>query len=188
MERLSDEQLMAQVMDGERSALAPLVERYHGRLLGYLYRLTFGNRPLAEDLVQDTFVRILQQDSYQPNRPFKPWVYAIATHLVYDYFRSSEQNRTTLLNDKVQPDLPGALPGPEDQAQTADEGQIVMKAIGQLGEEYRTTLLLRFYGGLSLQEIAETLLVPVGTVKSRLSVGTRRLHALLIHLREGAER
>ena len=69
MEQFSDEQLITRVMNGEKSALVPLVERYHSRLLGYLYRLTFGNQPLAEDLVQDTFVHILQQDSYRPGRP-----------------------------------------------------------------------------------------------------------------------
>jgi len=92
------------------------------------------------------------------------------------------------LNDRVQPDQADSLPGPEERTQTADEGLAVAKAIGQLGDEYRVVLILRFYGGLSLQEISETLMIPVGTVKSRLSVGTQRLRALLIRLKEGAER
>ena len=55
----TDEQLIARVMAGDSAALAPLVERYHGPLLAYLYRLTGGDRPLAEDLVQDTFEHVI---------------------------------------------------------------------------------------------------------------------------------
>jgi RNA polymerase sigma-70 factor (ECF subfamily) len=65
-----------------------------------------------------------------------------------------------------------------------EENQIIAAAIGQLGDEYRSALLLRFYQGMSLQEIADTLHIPLGTVKSRLSVGTHRLRDLLINLQE----
>src|SRR5262245_7780873 len=75
VDQLTDEQLITRMMDGDTAALARLVERYHRPLLGYLYRLTSGNDALAEDLAQETFVRILQQDSYQSDRPFKPWLY-----------------------------------------------------------------------------------------------------------------
>jgi hypothetical protein len=57
--------------------LASLVERYYGAVLGYLYRLAQGNRPLAEDLTQETFSSLLHQGSYVPQRRFKPWLYAI---------------------------------------------------------------------------------------------------------------
>jgi RNA polymerase sigma-70 factor (ECF subfamily) len=63
----------------------------------------------------------------------------------------------------------------------------VAAALAQLSEEYRVALLLRFYQGLSLQEIAEALHLPLGTVKSRLSVGTHRLRKLLAPVREGVD-
>ena len=176
----TDEQLMAQVMRGDASALAPLVERYHGPLLGYLYRLTNGNRPLAEDLVQDTFVRVMRQASFQAGRPFKPWLYAIATHLAYDHFRSAAARRTTALDDAPRAEPIDPAPGPEVLAQAASQGRQVAAAIGQLSEEYRAALLLRYYGGASMQEISAALRIPLGTVKSRLSVGTRRLRQLLL--------
>jgi RNA polymerase sigma-70 factor (ECF subfamily) len=77
---LTDEELMAHILAGNRAALAPLVERYQRPLFAYLYRLG-GDRALAGDLVQDTFVRLLEQRTYQAGRPFRPWLYAIATNL-----------------------------------------------------------------------------------------------------------
>lgn len=176
---------MTAVTSGERAALAALVERYHAPLLGYIYRLTGGNHPLAEDLTQETFLSLLHHSGYQPDRPFKPWLYAVATNLTRDHFRSAAVRHSTTAADEAPPESIDTAPGPEELAVAADEGRAVACAIGQLGDEYRVVLLLRFYNGLSLREIADTLDVPLGTVKSRLSVGTRRLRDLLTEAREG---
>jgi RNA polymerase sigma-70 factor (ECF subfamily) len=176
----TDEQLIARLMQGERAALAPLVERYHGPLLAYLYRLANGDRPLAEDLVQDTYVHLLQQRSYQPGRPVRPWLYAIATHLAYDHFRSPAVRRARPLDDPAQPEPADDAPGPEELAQLAGAARQVAAALGRLSPEYRAALLLRYYAGHSLLEISQALDIPLGTVKSRLSVGTRRLRHLLL--------
>lgn len=189
MHEPGDEVLMAAVMNGDGAALATLVERHHSPLLGYLYRLVGGDRPLAEDLCQETFACLLRQRSYQAGRPFKPWLYAIATNLARDHRKSAavcrvqpgaESEETLLI-------LQDTTPGPEEQALAAEQIQEVAAALARLGAEYRVTLLLRFYHGFSLQEIAETLRVPLGTVKTRLSVGTRRLRALLAPVQEGVE-
>ncbi len=189
MEQQSDEALMAAVMAGEASALALLVQRHHGPLMGYLYRLAGGDRPLAEDICQETFLRLLHQQQYQAGRPFKPWLYAIATNLARDYFKSAVVSRT--LHQRGQDETLLALcdpaPGPEERALAAEQGADVAAAFARLGEEYRAALLLRFYQGLSLQEIADALHVPLGTVKSRLSVGTRRLRELLAPVKEGVD-
>jgi RNA polymerase sigma factor (sigma-70 family) len=148
-------------------------------LLGYLYRLVRGNRQLAEDLVQETFVQILKQDSYLPGHPFKPWLYAIATNLVRDHYRAADTRRRDLLDAEEVAQIYDLAPGPEELAVAADQGKAVAAALEQLGEEYRAALILRFYDRLSLQEMAGALNVPLGTVKSRLSVGTRRLRELL---------
>lgn len=184
----SDEQMMASVMAGHQGALATLVERHYSTVLSYLYRLTGGNRSLAEDLAQETFMSLLRQASYQRERPFKPWLYAIATNLARDHFKSAATRHSASPCDDALLALYDTAPGPEEQALAADEARAVATAIAQLGEEYRVTLLLRFYNGLSLQEIAETLSVPLGTVKSRLSTGTRRLRDLLSPTHQGAKR
>ena len=182
--QLSDEQLASRATFGEQAALSQLVERYHAPLLGYLYRLVDEDRSLAEDLVQETFVRLLRQTSFKSDRPFKPWLYAIATNLARDYFRSPASRRIQSIEDETQLELRDVSPGPEDIAQVADRGRIVMWALQQLSPEYRIVLLLRYYQSLSLQEISVTLELPLGTVKSRLSVGTHRLRDLLVMKKE----
>jgi RNA polymerase sigma-70 factor (ECF subfamily) len=184
MEQPSDEELMHRVLVGDQDALGALVVRYHHSLLGYLYRMTDGDRPLAEDLVQETFTRLLRPAHFQLGRPFRPWLYAIATNLARDSYRSAAARRTTTAPEALLAEQPDPEPTPEQRAITADEGRAVRAALRQLGEEYRVTLALRFYQGLRLEEVAQALDVPLGTVKSRLSVGIRRLRAVLIAMRE----
>jgi RNA polymerase sigma-70 factor (ECF subfamily) len=180
-ETLNDEQLMAKVMTGDEFALALLVERHHSALLGYLYRLNNGDRALAEDLVQEAFLRILRPANFQPGRPFKPWLYAIATNLARDHFKSAtaRYSVTSSSEDERLSNMLDSEPGPEELVLMAEKGNEVANAINRVGPEYKAALLLRFYNDLSLQEIAQTLNIPIGTVKSRLSVGTRRLLELL---------
>jgi len=170
---------MISVLAGDTASLTVLVERHHGPLLGYLYRLLGGDRPLAEDIAQETFLRVLRQDNYQQGRPFKPWFYAIATNLVRDHFKSAAVQRGASQDDEGMLSICDTVPGPEEALLAAEQGSLIAAAMRKLGEEYRAALLLRFYHGLSLQEIADTLNIPLGTVKSRLSVGTRRLRDLL---------
>jgi RNA polymerase sigma-70 factor (ECF subfamily) len=189
MQERSDEQLMAAVIAGDQVALAALVTRHHGPLLGYLYRLVGGDRPLAEDLVQETLLHVLRQRTFRSDRPFKPWLYTIATNLARDYFKSAAVRQRWQGGDEEEAllQLYDSSPGPEESALEAEQGGEVRVAIAQLGEEYRVVLLLRFYQGFSLQEIAETLHIPLGTVKSRLSVGVHRLRTVLASVPKGVD-
>lgn len=189
MQERSDEQLMAGVMTGDQMALSALVTRHHGPLLGYLYRFVGGNRLLAEDLVQETMLHVLRQRTYQPDRPFKPWLYTIATNLARDYFKSAAVRQRWQKDDEeeVLLQLYDDTAGPEEHALAAEKGLEVRVALTQLREEYRVVLLLRFYQGFSLQEIAETLQIPLGTVKSRLSVGAHRLRKMLTSVLKGVD-
>lgn len=191
MERLSDEQLLAAVLAGDRDALACLVERHQAPLTGYLDRLVGPDWALAQDLVQETFLRVLRQRTCRDNRPFKPWLYAIATNLARDHFKSAAVQRSARLDGQLQAQLADWAAGPEDQALAEERSVTIAGALGSLRTEYRATLVLRFYNGLSLQEIADILNVPLGTVKSRLSVGLRRLREVLAataQVEEGVER
>ena len=189
MQERSDEQLMTAVMAGDQAALAALVTRHHAPLLGYLYRLVGGDRQLSEDLVQETLLHVLRQRTYQAARPFKPWLYTIATNLARDYFKSAAVRQCWREGDSEEAllHLYDSAPDPEEHALAAEQGSEVRAALAQLREEYRVVLLLRFYQGFSLQEIAETLHIPLGTVKSRLSVGVHRLRAVLTPVPKGVD-
>jgi RNA polymerase sigma-70 factor, ECF subfamily len=196
MQERSDEQLMAAVTAGDQAALATLVTRHHAPLLGYLYHLVAGrsgasgDRQLAEDLVQETFLHVLRQRVCLADRPFKPWLYTIATNLARDHFKSAAERQRGRWDDEEDAllRLSDSAPGPEERALSAEQGGEVRAALAQLSEEYRVVVVLRFYQGFSLQEIAETLQIPLGTVKSRLSAGVHRLRAVLAPIHEGVER
>ena len=181
----SDEDLMLDALRGDRSAVAVLVERYHRPLFAYLYRLVDANYGAAEDLLQDTFTRLLTPRTYTPGRRVKPWLYAIATNLARDRQRALMRRRTDIGLERAECLADGS--DPSDHVVQFERERVVRNAIGSLGDQQRAAILLRFYHGLSLAEIAEALDLPLGTVKSRLSIGTRRLRDLLEAWRRTSE-
>ncbi len=175
----TDEDLAYGIQQGRRNDLAELVERHHSPLIGYLYRLSGGDRLLAEDLAQEVFLRVLRSISqYRHPHPFKPWLYQIATNLARDHFKRAESRYVVAM-----PDDASSFPAdsqPEDAFLLSAEGQSVAQAIRLLPLHQREVVVLRYYQELSLAEIAGALAIPVGTVKSRLSLGIQRLRAMLL--------
>ncbi len=177
---LTDEQLASAIAHGSGDALTTLVERHHNALVGYLYRVTGGDRALAQDLTQETFLRLLRTIShYEYPRPFKPWLYAIATNLARDHYKRADTQHTF---DDIDDTLPFADHEPaqlEDSLFMDAEMRRTARALNDLPDFQREVVTLRYQQELSLAEIAEALNIPVGTVKSRLSIGLRRLRDLL---------
>jgi RNA polymerase sigma-70 factor, ECF subfamily len=173
----TDEHLARGVQAGHSADLALLVERHHSPLLGFLYRLTGGDRPLAEDLAQETFLRVLRRiGQYQPARAFKPWLYAIAVNAARDHYKSADARQT----DSMAPDFEAPADGtPVEIALAAETWQQVVAGIRALPLHQREVVVLRYADQLSLQQIAEVLAIPLGTVKSRLSLALSRLRAEL---------
>lgn len=169
----SDEDLARGIQRGIKADLALLVERHHSPLLGFLYRMTGGNRALAEDLAQETFLRVLRGISqYLYPRPFKPWLYGIATNLARDHYKQAEMRHTMSMPERTPEIESGA---PEEMLLLDFEARQVATAVTGLPAHQREAVILRYYQGLSLAEIAEVLNIPVGTVKSRLSLGLKKL-------------
>ncbi|MBZ0288135.1 MAG: RNA polymerase sigma factor [Anaerolineae bacterium] len=176
-----DEDLALDIQQGKRDGLTLLVQRHHSPLLGFLYRMTGGDRALAEDLVQETFLRVLRSISqYQYPRPVKPWLYMIATNLARDHYKRAEMRHTQSM-----PDETVAMNGqqewmPEEALIFDDETRRAVNALHNLPNHQREAVILRYYQELALAEIAEILDVPVGTVKSRISLGLGRLREMLL--------
>jgi len=119
-------------------------------------------------------VRAIEQ--YRYPRPFKPWLYAIAVNVARDHFKRAETRHTDSMPEDF--DAP-ASDSPDDDLLTAEEARQVAALVSALPPPQREALLLRYYQDLSLAEIAEALNAPVGTVKSRLSLGLARLRKLI---------
>ncbi|MCB9451572.1 MAG: RNA polymerase sigma factor [Anaerolineaceae bacterium] len=172
----TDEELAQGVQRGNRDDLAVLVERHHSPLLGFLYRMTGGDRALAEDLVQESLVRLLRGiHQYVYPRPFKPWLYQIATNLTRDHYKRADTRHTESMPEDALSLGAADEPQPEAALLLRSEARQVAAAIRELPEHQREVVIFRYYQEFSLAEIADALNIPVGTVKSRLSIGLKRL-------------
>ena len=174
----SDEYIMASIMVGDLAALSRLVERYQATLLSLFRRMVGGDPGAAEDLVQETFLRLLQQRTFSPDRPFRPWLYTVASNLARDHRRAEARRRLSTSEAELR-SIPDQRPGPDQHAETATELSRVIAALARLPERYRLALTLRYFDDMPVDEIAAVLRIPLGTVKSRLTVGRQRLRALL---------
>jgi len=164
-----------------------LIEQYQQRLYRYLLFLT-GNSALAEDLFQETWVRVLERGhQYNAKNKFESWLFAIARNLVID---ASRRKKMSSLEDLSDPESSQPYEPPDDRAQSAlqllvarENEQAVQLSLLKIPAYYREVLLLRFHEELGLEEIAAVLSTPLSTVKSRLYRG---LEALKSALPEGA--
>lgn len=173
--------LACRLQRGDADALTALVEAFHRPVLGLIYHRVY-DAALAEDYTQETFLRMMRSiHLYDVSRPFKPWLYAIALNIVRDHFKRADTRRTLPLPpmDDHGVDFAPATETPESLTLDAEEHDQVSLALGQLSAVHREAILLRYYHELSLAEIAETLNIPLGTVKSRLANGLRHLKSLL---------
>src|SRR5579864_6414989 len=166
-----------------------LIEQYQHRLLRYLVYLC-GNRELAEDLFQETWIRVLERGhQYDGKHEFSTWLYAVARNLTLDYLRrKSAVSLDGLLrdDDEERPALEPADTRPmawEIVAQH-EQAERINAALISIPAEYREAVVLRFQEGMALDEIASVTGAKLGTVKSRLYRG---LNLLMSEL-EGVDR
>jgi len=160
--------------------VADLVERCQHRLVRYLLYLT-GRRDYAEDLAQETWIRVLQRGSqYNGRQRFDPWLFAVARNLAIDYLRKKRKAvQTASLPDDHDEILLVSSSGPSP-FEAAARSEDAMRLAGQLqilSPLYREALLLRFQEELSLAEIAQVLGAPVTTVTSRIYRGLAALRS-----------
>jgi RNA polymerase sigma-70 factor (ECF subfamily) len=176
----SDNELIASSLRGDTQAFGVLIHRYRKMVIGVAYRVC-GNIELAEDMAQETFIRVWDKlSSFRPEGNFRGWICRIAANLTIDTLR---RQKPTVDIEKV---VAGSTDdGPERVALKRERAAAVRAAILKLPPQTRTTLVLREYQGFSYQEIADALDVPLGTVKSRLSDARRRLKIELVGILEG---
>lgn len=185
----TDEVLMQCAQTGDEVAFAQLVRRYEVPLFQYLYRLS-GNAADAEDLFQETFLRVYKHRArFRRGSPFRPWVYQIATNACRDRLRWRKRKAEVSLDAPLHPAEPGgvtlgdALPSggadPEAQARAAETAARLQQAVAGLSLKHRAVFLMARYEGLSYAEISGALRIPVGTVKSRMNKAVQHLMAEL---------
>ena len=174
---------------GEQQVVVPtwdeVVEQHSDRVFRLAYRLT-GNRPDAEDLTQEVFVRVFRSlDGYTPGT-FEGWLHRITTNLFLDGARRKQRIRFDTLSDERAARLTSSAPAPELALadQTFDDD--IETALATLPPDFRAAVVLCDVEGLSYEEIAEILGAKLGTVRSRIHRGRSMLRKALAH-REPAD-
>jgi RNA polymerase sigma-70 factor (ECF subfamily) len=159
--------------------LDALIVQYQHRLLRYLLYLT-GNREMAEDLFQETWMRVLVRGSqFNGNSRFDTWLFTIARNLVIDLRRrksmASLEEMCENSEDERRFELPSQEKTPFEHLCTLERGHLVADALLTLDPLHREVLVLRFHEELSLEEISRVTRAPLSTVKSRLYRGLAAL-------------
>lgn len=173
---VEDGELFASARAGDDAALTLLIERHKDGLLNYLTRLS-GCRDTAEDLAQETFLRLIERSGgYVEEGKLRAYLYRIGTNLVRSARR--RQARWRLVQPRLDPPLPTA-PAAEARTERRELGALLTEALCRLPTRYRVPVILRDVEEWSYDEIATLLRVRPGTVKSRLHRGRRRLRELI---------
>ena len=190
---LGDREVVALAKAGKETAYRELLSRYERPVFSLIYRMV-RDRALAEDLAQETFIKVLNAlDSYRPEFKFSSWIFKIANNAAIDQLRKRELNTLSLDG------APGARTAEEVEAtalqavdrtesplaelESRELGSEIEQAIGRLRPEYRTAILLRHVEGRAYEEIAEVMDLPLGTVKTYIHRARLELREYLAHLR-----
>jgi RNA polymerase sigma-70 factor, ECF subfamily len=168
-----------------------LIETYQHRLMRYLMFLT-GKREVAEDLFQETWIRVLRRGSqYNGQARFDTWIFTIARNLVIDLSRKRTMASLDEMREGGDDERPFEIvedgPSPLEQFQGRENAAEVATVIQTLDPSYREVLTLRFHEEMSLEEIATVTRAPLSTVKSRLYRGLAALKPELLNLRARAK-
>src|SRR5262245_59005736 len=173
----TDEALLEAYMRGDRAAFTKLMGRYSNELLHFLTRF-LGSRAAADDVFQETFLQIhLSADTFDRERRFKPWLFTIAANKARDFHRKHSRGSSMSLSASIDSEgegerfvdlLQAKIPNPDLPLLDAERSRLVKIAVDSLPIHLREILLLSYFQGFSYNQIAESLEIPLGTVKSRL--------------------
>ncbi len=169
----ADGDVVARCLAGDTAAFAQLVERYERVLFSVALRM-LGNPEDARDATQDAFVKVFQRlHDYKPEHRFFSWIYRILTNECLNALRARRPQ---------EPDIPemAITSGALEALELEERRRAVQTAIGALPADYRDVLILRHFAELSYEEVADTLAIPVKTVKSRLYTARQQLGQRLL--------
>jgi RNA polymerase sigma factor (sigma-70 family) len=180
----SDQELVQAYIKGDQSAIEILIHRHRSKVFTYIL-LTIKNHQLAEDLFQETFIKVIQSlrgGRYKDNGRFLSWVIRIAHNLIIDHFRKEKQ-MNAVSNDDTEVDLFNSKKLSDDNIEELIvSNQIraeIRYLINELPEDQREVVLLRHYGGLSFKEIAEQTGVSINTALGRMRYALINLRKLI---------
>ncbi len=172
----TDQQVVKRAREDDEAAYRELLRRYQRPVFSLIYRMV-RDRELAEDLAQETFVKVLNAlERYRPEYKFSSWVFKIANNAAIDHLRKKELDTLSLEGgpDATTPErveatalqLGDQSESPLEELEARELGYTIESAIGRLRPEYQSCIMLRHVEGRPYDEIADILNLPLGTVKT----------------------
>jgi len=175
MNYLTDQELINRLQMGDLDALGQLYQRYRHLVYRTAYAIT-GDEEAANDLHHDIFLRLHRFASHiDSERPLKPWIYRMTANQCYTWMKRKNRGLSLLREIAERFRSSRDQINPQELIEEKDNWRQVQQAIFALPLNQRIVVVLHYLSDLSIQEIAETLEVPEGTVKSRLHYGRRSL-------------
>lgn len=191
--QLTDQQVVGFALKGRESAYRELIDRYQRPVFSLIHRMV-RDREQAEDLAQDSFIKVLNAlHRYKPEYKFSSWIFKIAHNTALDHLRKKTPEAFSLegsphadAEEEAQATSIAAVAGdrtPEEYASDRELAAEIEEALDGLRPEYRSVIVLWHIEGRPYEEIAEILGVPLGTAKTHIHRARKELRGMLEHLR-----
>ena len=184
--KFSDEKLILRFQEGDINAYNELVKRYKDRLFNFVLRY-FNNAEQAEDVVQDTLIKLYTHASYYKNiAKFSTWIFTIAKNNALTELRKNKRKQTDSLwtEDGKVIDINSKEESLESKVQNEIAIDQLNKFLDEIPENFRMAVVLRDFQELSYEEISTILEIPIGTIKSRINRGRIQLAQKMKHFKE----
>ena len=184
--KYSDEKLILRFQEGDINAYNELVKRYKDRLLNFVLRY-FNNVEQAEDVVQDTLIKLYTHASYYKNvAKFSTWIFTIAKNNALTELRKNKRKKTDSLwtEDGQIIDINSKEESLDSKGQNEIAIDQLNKFLDEIPENFRMAVVLRDFQELSYEEISKILEIPIGTIKSRINRGRIQLAEKMKHFKE----
>ena len=181
---LSDRVLLNRYLSGDRGAISQLIERHTPRVRDYI-RMMVKDRDVADDIMQETFikvVRVIDEGRYADNGKFLSWVLRIAHNQVIDHFRATKNSQAVNESDagyNMLGTLRFAENTVEDRMISQQIEEDVRRMIDLLPDEQREVVMMRYYSGMSFQEIADQTDVSINTALGRMRYALINLRRMI---------
>lgn len=179
---LEDRELLQRILGGDKDAFAELVQRYYKNIYNLAYRMT-GNREDSMDVTQEVLLRVYRAiRSFDPEKPFLPWVYRITWNICADRGRKIGRTpREDSIDDNEMESikLRSQEPGPDRSYEKKELKEVLDSAIARLPEGYRELVVMFHVDGLSIKEISDITGMKDTVIKNRLYRGRQMMRKML---------
>jgi RNA polymerase sigma-70 factor, ECF subfamily len=194
LQNLPDADLVALAQQGREAAYRELVRRYERPVFSLIFRMV-RDREIAEDLAQDSFIKVLNHiDRYRPEFKLSSWLFKIANNVAIDHLRKRQLETVSIDGsphaataseiEATSFDVVARQESALEEMEAKELGSAIERAIERLRPEYRACIMLRHVEGRSYEEIAATLDLPLGTVKTYIHRARHQLREALDHVRD----